>query len=174
MIRAKDDDLGPKADQFVTVKVPGYPKHQSSGIDDIKTIMSQILRSQSQAAYCQNSKRVVQSSDPDELYNHGGRLFFSANNGRNGQEPWISQGTTESTALFLDINNGQRSSSPSHSQAIKTHFFRSRQRSQGIRIVGLQRFTAWNRTCGRHPTWRRKFITIGFGGSGKNPLYGCG
>ena len=97
-------------------------------------------------------KRRSASSDPDELHNHRGQLFFSANNGRNGQEPWISQGTTESTTLFLDINNGKEAHHHHHSQAIKTRFLRSRQRPQGIRAVGIQWSGKWNRTCGRHPT----------------------
>ena len=76
-----------------------------------------------QSSLVKNVRKGASSSDPDELHNHRGQLFFSANNGRNGQEPWISQGTTESTTLFLDINNGKRSSSPSSFISYKSSLF---------------------------------------------------
>ena len=60
-----------------------------------------------------NIRQKSQSSDPSELHNHRGELFFSATNGRTGFEPWVSRGTAKSTNLFKDINNGSGSSSPS-------------------------------------------------------------
>ena len=76
-----------------------------------------------ESSLVKNIRTKSKSSDPTELHNHRGGLIFSANNGRNGHEPWISQGTTESTTLFLDINNGERSSSPSSFTSYKSSLF---------------------------------------------------
>ena len=70
-----------------------------------------------------NIRTKSQSSDPTELHNHRGGLFFSANNGRNGFEPWTTQGTKKSTKLFKDINKGRQSSSPSSFTTHKTSLF---------------------------------------------------
>ena len=76
-----------------------------------------------ESSLVKNIRTNAQSSDPTELHNHRGGLFFSANNGRNGFEPWSNQGTKKSTKLFKDINKGRQSSSPSSFTTHKTSLF---------------------------------------------------
>ncbi|MEL6439355.1 MAG: ELWxxDGT repeat protein [Cyanobacteria bacterium J06621_8] len=45
-------------------------------------------------------------SDPRQLTEFQGRLFFTADDGVNGNELWVSDGTTEGTQLLADINSG--------------------------------------------------------------------
>jgi len=42
----------------------------------------------------------------------GNKLFFSANDGTNGNELWVTDGTEAGTMLVADINSGSGSSSP--------------------------------------------------------------
>ncbi|WP_428307354.1 ELWxxDGT repeat protein [Lacipirellula sp.] len=44
--------------------------------------------------------------------NVNGKLYFPANNGSNGVELWVSDGTAAGTKLVKDINSGSASSSP--------------------------------------------------------------
>ena len=46
------------------------------------------------------------SSYAEEFAVAGDQLFFSADNGENGRELWVSDGTTEGTKLVKDINPG--------------------------------------------------------------------
>jgi ELWxxDGT repeat protein len=48
----------------------------------------------------------LNSSNPYSLTNVVGRLFFIANDGTNGRELWISDGTSTGTVLVKDINQG--------------------------------------------------------------------
>jgi ELWxxDGT repeat protein/autotransporter-associated beta strand protein len=52
-------------------------------------------------------------SNPRELTNVGGTLFFSAGNTAEGEELWKSNGTSTGTVLVRDINPGPSHSSPS-------------------------------------------------------------
>ena len=45
-------------------------------------------------------------SSPGNLTVFGDRLYFSANDGENGRELWVSDGTTEGTQLLKDIDPG--------------------------------------------------------------------
>lgn len=54
------------------------------------------------------------SSTPTGLTTFNGKGYFSANDGVNGTELWVSDGTTAGTTLFLDINAGSASSSPAN------------------------------------------------------------
>src|SRR5947209_20204980 len=46
------------------------------------------------------------SSNPNNLTNVNGELYFSANDGTHGTELWKSDGTTAGTTLVADINPG--------------------------------------------------------------------
>ena len=105
IIGVTDENTGLNAEQTVTVVVT-----ESNGLASESTLV-------------RNIRPRDASSDPDELHNHRGALFFSANDGRKGQEPWVSSGTANSTELFLDINNGKQSSTPSSFTSYKTSVF---------------------------------------------------
>ena len=47
---------------------------------------------------------------PSSLCEYYGKIYFAADNGRDGIELWSSDGTEAGTALFLDINPGSASS----------------------------------------------------------------
>ena len=53
------------------------------------------------------------SSSPSSLTEFNGKLYFSAFDGENGSELWVSDGTTAGTSLLTEINPGDGSSSPS-------------------------------------------------------------
>ncbi|MBL8810204.1 MAG: hypothetical protein JNM43_08510 [Planctomycetaceae bacterium] len=57
-------------------------------------------------------------SNPVNLANNNGTLFFSANDGVNGLELWMSDGTTAGTALFADLTGDSGSSDPQNITAI--------------------------------------------------------
>ncbi len=55
----------------------------------------------------------LSASDPDELTNVGGILYFSAMDAIHGRELWKSDGTAAGTVLVKDINLGGNNSNPS-------------------------------------------------------------
>ena len=64
----------------------------------------------------------IRAGSNDYGYNYGsylgyftefdGKLYFSANDGKNGLELWVSDGTAEGTQLLVDINPGNSGSNP--------------------------------------------------------------
>jgi ELWxxDGT repeat protein len=52
------------------------------------------------------------STSPTNLRAVNGKLFFSANDGTLGAEPWLSDGTSAGTTMLADLNIGPASSSP--------------------------------------------------------------
>ncbi|MES2739043.1 MAG: putative Ig domain-containing protein [Verrucomicrobiota bacterium] len=48
----------------------------------------------------------TESSDPENLIESGGKLFFTANTAANGRELWVSNGTAAGTLLLKDIVTG--------------------------------------------------------------------
>lgn len=55
----------------------------------------------------------AESAFPDWFIEINGTLYFTADDGQNGDELWKSDGTSEGTELVKDINPGPDSSSPS-------------------------------------------------------------
>ena len=47
-----------------------------------------------------------QSSNPSNFVEFNGKLYFTADNGENGQELFVSDGTAEGTQLLVDLNAG--------------------------------------------------------------------
>jgi ELWxxDGT repeat protein len=58
------------------------------------------------------------SSDPGELVNMGGTLFFAAGDGIHGRELWRSDGSLAGTVLVKDIRPGPRGGAPEDLTAI--------------------------------------------------------
>ena len=110
-----------------------------------------------------NIRREELSSDPSELYNHRSELFFSANDGRNGYEPWTSTGTAKSTKLFEDINKGSNGSYPSSFIGHKKKlFFAADDGRQGSEL--------WVSNEGKNGTKLAADIQHGEGGSSPSDL----
>ena len=70
-------------------------------------------KSEDDSSLIKNIKPGKASSNPAFLHNQRGKLYFSADNGKYGDEVWTSQGSNNSTKIFKDINKGRSSSSPS-------------------------------------------------------------
>jgi ELWxxDGT repeat protein len=49
------------------------------------------------------------SSDPNDLVEFNGKLYFTANDGEHGTELFVSDGTAEGTQLVADLNPGENS-----------------------------------------------------------------
>jgi ELWxxDGT repeat protein len=73
------------------------------------------------------------SSNPSNLVDVGGTLFFAADDGTNGVELWKSAGTAATTTLVKDINpNGSDSSNPAGlTNVAGTLFFRANDGTNG-------------------------------------------
>ena len=56
--------------------------------------------------YPSNSEYGSLNSAPDNLIEFNDKLYFSANDGENGRELWVSDGTAEGTQMLLDIYPG--------------------------------------------------------------------
>ena len=61
-----------------------------------------------------NTISSTPGSDPNNLVEVGGTLFFTANDGLSGVELWKSDGTAGGTVRVADINSGTASSSPAN------------------------------------------------------------
>jgi ELWxxDGT repeat protein len=91
-----------------------FPKH-SLWVTDGTTVGTQLV------ADIGNPLSPGQQRVPiRELTKFNGKLYFSADNGANGYEPWVSDGTTAGTKLLKDINPGfnEDSLDPSSSTSI--------------------------------------------------------
>ena len=56
------------------------------------------------------NREVSNISNPSGFLELNGKMFFTADNGINGIEPWISDGTETGTFMLKDINKGIASS----------------------------------------------------------------
>jgi ELWxxDGT repeat protein len=63
------------------------------------------------------------SSSPSKLVAVGTKLFFQANDGANGTELWVSDGTSEGTSLVKDIQVGAYGSYPTDLVAFENNLF---------------------------------------------------
>ncbi len=75
------------------------------------------------------------SSNPSNLTDIGGRLFFTADDGSNGRELWKSDGTEAGTFLIEDINSGSASSNVDNLTDVNgTAFFTAEDGSNGTEL----------------------------------------
>ncbi|MCK5874010.1 MAG: hypothetical protein KAG82_04895 [Alcanivoracaceae bacterium] len=51
-------------------------------------------------------------SSPEEITSYNNKLYFAADDGVNGVELWVSDGTNSGTSMLKDINSGIGSSNP--------------------------------------------------------------
>ncbi len=98
------------------------------------------------------------SSNPQQLTNHNGTLFFTANDGATGVELWKSNGTAASTVLVKDLNTAGASSIGNLTSIVQLYFCRYR-RNAGQGVVQIR----WN--GGRHHPASDIFV----GPSSSNP-----
>jgi ELWxxDGT repeat protein len=79
---------------------------------DAGTVMVRDILTPLSAAGTRNALSLTQGigSNPLELQNVGGTLYFYANDGAHGIEPWRSDGTSAGTFMIKDINYGTNSS----------------------------------------------------------------
>ena len=128
-IRVTDQESGLSSDQYVTVKVQNVSEagpddgtvgedpdaedpeeNPNEGDPNNNTPEQPGIESK----LVKNIREGGFSSNPTHLHDHLGVLYYSANDGINGAEPWVSNfGTKQSTTLFKDIFVGPQSSSPS-------------------------------------------------------------
>jgi ELWxxDGT repeat protein len=85
----------------------------------------------------ENSYGSINSSAPDSLVEFNGKLYFAADDGENGRELFVSDGTPEGTQLAADIRPGKTndgiysySSSPSELTVVGNELFFSADISQ--------------------------------------------
>jgi len=75
------------------------------------------------------------SSSPQNLAVMGGMLYFAADDGSNGVELWMSDGTSDGTVLVKDIATGAASSSPHNLVAVgNALYFAADDGSNGIEL----------------------------------------
>jgi ELWxxDGT repeat protein len=65
----------------------------------------------------------LNSSNPGHLTPFGGRLFFTADNGRNGTELWITDGSEAGTQMVKDIRPGPNGSGPTNLTVMGSHLY---------------------------------------------------
>jgi ELWxxDGT repeat protein len=80
----------------------------------------------------------VGGSNPLELRAVAGKLYFAADDGVHGFEPWVSDGTESGTLLLADIEPGAESSNPAgFSYSNGKMFFSAWDQVHGRELWGL-------------------------------------
>ncbi len=91
-----------------------------------------------------NIRSGTQGSDPENLTNVNGVLYFSANDG-NGFEPFRSEGTDATTTQVANINGGNSSSNPhGFMQAGSLVYFAAFESNSGVELVCDRRNSSWH------------------------------
>ncbi len=73
----------------------------------------------------------------------GGRLYFAANDGINGTELWVTDGTAAGTHLFLDLVTGAGSSNPSNLTVAGGDLYFSATTASGTELYGTDGSSSW-------------------------------
>ncbi len=76
--------------------IHGYELWKSDGTEIGTTIVKDI--------YSGNTSSMLNHNDTQRFYNVNNLLYFSANNGGQNWEPWVSDGTEDGTYMISDIN----------------------------------------------------------------------
>lgn len=75
------------------------------------------------AVMVKNIRAGEVGSNPSELTNHNGILYFTADDGIHGSELWRSDGTTNGTVMVKDIRSGDMSSGPGRFEVVGRNIF---------------------------------------------------
>ncbi len=81
-------------------------------VPDSNGVHSQLWRSAGNSFNTTAIKTLPGLATTNNLYSLGKNLYFSCSSSTNGNEPWISNGTSAGTKLLMDINPGSFSSDP--------------------------------------------------------------
>lgn len=82
-----------------------------------------------------NPNILSKASNPTDLIIYNDKLYFAADDGINGVEIWVTDGTPENTTLALDIRNGSIGSSPSSFTIYKNLlYFAASEGTHGIEL----------------------------------------
>ena len=77
------------------------------------------------------------SNSMQELQNYNNKIYFSYNDGINGQEPWVSDGTMAGTIMLKDAYAGSTSSNPKNFTVANNKLFFLANNTNGIqRLYG--------------------------------------
>ena len=77
-------------------------------------------------------------SDPSQLANVAGLLVYAANDGVNGVEPWVSNGTEAGTRILQNIAPGATSSNPrSFTQSGDRVYFAADDGTSGVELWAM-------------------------------------
>ncbi len=110
-----------------------------------------------------NSRPGTSGSSPSSLTNVNGTLYFTANDGTNGNELWKSDGTNAGTTLVKNIRGGSSGSSPSSLINVNgTLYFTANDGTNGVEL--------WKSNGTRTGTVLVKNIRSGSSGSSPSSL----
>jgi ELWxxDGT repeat protein len=79
-------------------------------VSDGTTNGTQLLKDINPGSEDNNGNNYPDASNPSDFTELNNKLYFTADDGVNGREIWVSDGTTEGTQLLKDINPGSEDS----------------------------------------------------------------